>query len=93
MKSKNFLISFIFFGSGQLSILSTFFFFIYIPLDSMTTPRNSIFFTFHTYFFGYIYKLFFFSLLNTFSTILLSLFGFSFYQYIVYKYSYFALVY
>ena len=63
--------SFIFFGSGQLNTLSTFYFSILILLGPMTTSRNPTFYTFYIHFSSLIYKLFSSSLLNTSSTILL----------------------
>ena len=77
MRPKNFLAFFIFFGSGQLSTLFTFFFSISILLGLMTTPRNLIFLTFHIHFSSLTYKLFSYSFFNISFTILLCSFSVS----------------
>ena len=60
-----------FFGSGQLSTLSTFSFSISIPLGPIIAPRNLTFLTFYTHFSSLMFKSFSSSLFNTSSTILL----------------------
>ena len=64
---RNFCIFFIFFGTGQHRTPFTFFFCISIPQDLITTPRNSISFTFHQHFSGLTNRSFSSSFFNIFS--------------------------
>ena len=65
---RNFCIFFIFFGTSQLRTSSTFFFYISTLQCPITTPRNSISFTFYQHFSSLTNRSFFFSLFNIFST-------------------------
>ena len=66
----NFCTSLAFFGVGQLRILSTFFFCIFTPSGSITTPKNSTSLTFHLHLSSFTNRSLSSNLLSTSSTIL-----------------------